>query len=152
MKGFAKFLQAKRTHTFCGTPQYMAPEVILEAESECQGVGYSFGADYYSLGVLIYEMLVGHTPFADSKVGAVYRKVLYGSVEFPWGMDLHAKDLVKSLLQRDLRKRLGCTPGFTIEQGIEQIKRHRWFKVKFMFEFFYQKNRFIECRLGPVET
>jgi serine/threonine protein kinase len=107
----------------------MAPEIILEADLGDQGPGYSFGVDYYSLGVLIYEMLVGHTPFADSKVRNVYRKVLYSQVEYPWSMDITAKDLIRSLLQRDVRKRLGCASGLTVEQRIEQIKRHRWFKV-----------------------
>ncbi|KAI3658353.1 hypothetical protein MP638_007327 [Amoeboaphelidium occidentale] len=123
--GFAKYLtnRRQRTSSFCGTPQYISPEIILNAELGGRGPGYNKSVDFYALGILIYEMLVGYTPFHDSNVAAIYRKVLYGNVEFPWGFDNNAKDLIKSLLNRNPSKRLGCGPG-----GIDDIKKHKWFK------------------------
>jgi protein kinase X len=106
----------------------IAPEVIINAELGRDGEGYGMSVDYYSLGVLIYEMLVGQTPFHDNNARAIYRRVLYGNVEYPWSMDTAAKDLIKRLLCRNISKRLGCTDAFPPHLGFEEIKRHRWFK------------------------
>ena len=123
--GFSKYIMKNKTFTFCGTPQYIAPEVLMNSESRGRKTsGYGIAVDYYSLGILIYEMLVGNTPFYDKNVRAIYRKVLYGAVEFPKWIDPVAKDLISSLICRDPNKRLGSAPA----QSVETIKKHRWFK------------------------
>lgn len=66
-------------------------------------------------------MLLGHTPFVDRTVRGIYRKVLYGGVDFPWGINVMAKDLIRRLLERNPKRRLGF-------QGVEEIKSHEWFQ------------------------
>lgn len=74
-------------------------------------------------GVLIYEMLVGYPPFYDDNPFGIYEKILSGKIDWPKQMDPIAKDLVKKLLVLDRTKRLG-----NMKNGVDDIKRHRWFK------------------------
>ncbi|KAI0221397.1 cAMP-dependent protein kinase catalytic subunit [Massospora cicadina] len=98
--GFAKHVP-EVTWTLCGTPDYLAPEVI-------QSRGYGKAVDWYSLGILDQMRL--------------YEKILAGAVRFPPFFDPLAKDLVKRLLSADLSRRFGNLKG-----GSQDIKRHRWF-------------------------
>jgi protein kinase A len=111
--GFAKVID-NRTYTLCGTPEYLAPEILLQK-------GHGKPVDWWCLGILIYEMLVGIDPFSDEEPMAVYQNILKGRIKFPSIFDKDAKSLIKHLLVADLGKRYG-----NLKAGVNDIKEHRW--------------------------
>lgn len=80
--GFAKYCDG-RTYTLCGTPEYLAPEMLLNK-------GHGKPVDWWTLGVLLYEMMVGIDPFADEDPMAIYQKILKGKVRFPKDFDTYS--------------------------------------------------------------
>lgn len=111
--GFAKKV-AFKTYTLCGTPEYIAPEVLLNK-------GHGKGVDWWTLGILIYEMLAGQPPFVDDDPMGIYQQILAGKLSFPRYFDRNAKNLIKKLLTADLTKRYGC-----LKNGARDVKNHKW--------------------------
>jgi len=113
--GFAKVVK-KWTYTICGTPEYIAPEILLNK-------GHSKPVDWWTFGILIYEMHAGHAPFTDDDPMNVYKMIINTKPKYAEGFDKELKSLTKHLLRRDLSKRYGNLVG-----GIADIKDHRFFK------------------------
>lgn len=112
--GFAKVIK-KRTYTICGTPEYIAPEILLNE-------GHGKAVDWWTLGILLYEMLAGYPPFQADDPMDIYKKIINTKPRYPDGFDSDLKSLTKHLLRRDLSKRYG-----NLKNGSADIKDHRFF-------------------------
>lgn len=117
--GFTKKLDKSnnmKTYTLCGTPGYMAPEVIL-------GQGYSFGSDWFSIGCVLYDMVTGAPPFPTrADQFTMIRTMMSNKLHLPMYLSFWIKDLMCQLLKMKSTKRLGVIKG-----GPERIKDHHWF-------------------------
>lgn len=117
--GFAKKLHHLRTFTICGTPEYLAPEMLEKTNKS----GYGKAVDYWGIGILIYELLAGYPPFYDNEEPRnIYKKILKGVIEFPEFFSLRARHVILSLLNPNPAKRLGA------RNNGEDIKQHPWFR------------------------
>lgn len=104
-----------QSYSFCGSPEYMSPEMLKAA-------GHGREVDFYSIGALLYEMLTGLPPFYDTNRSQMYMRILNDDLELPNFLSQYSKNLISGLLSKDPTKRLGASGG------IEEIRAHPWFK------------------------
>lgn len=115
--GLAKeFEENTRSNSMCGTVEYMSPEIVL-------GKGHNKAADWWSVGILLFEMLTGKPPFIGGNREKIQQKIVKDKMKLPAFLTSEAHSLLKGLLQKDPSKRLGNGA-----MGSEEIKHHKWFK------------------------
>ena len=131
---FSKKLKNDLTYSICGSPEYYSPEMVNKT-------GHNKSIDFWQLGILIYEMLLGYPPFIDNDPIKLYKKINKGKINFPKDFNKYAKNIIKQFLKVDMSKRLGCT-----KRGIYEIIVHPFFK-----DFNWEKllNRKLKPPINP---
>lgn len=140
--GFAKQLDDRETYTLCGTPEYLAPEVIHNS-------GHGLAVDWWALGILIYEFLVGQPPFWDQNPMRLYEQIVEGRVRFPQNMSHAAQNVISLLCKTNPTERLGYISG-----GSARVKAHPFFGNIDWDDLFYHrvKGPIIPTITHPADT
>uniref|UniRef100_A0A9J8C333 Protein kinase C n=1 Tax=Cyprinus carpio carpio TaxID=630221 RepID=A0A9J8C333_CYPCA len=151
-----------RATTFCGTPDYIAPEILL-------GQQYSFSVDWWSLGVLVYEMLIGQSPFHGDDEDELFESIRMDTPHYPRWITVDTRDMLERLFERDPSRRLGVVGNIrghlffkTVNwSALERREVEPPFKPKvkgpndcsnFDREFLSEKPRLSHCEKGLIES
>lgn len=113
--GLSKNNLKNKTSTICGTPEYIAPEILLKEN-------YSKEVDWWALGCLIYEMIIGIPPFYSENRFELFELIRYKQPHFPYGLSSSTICIITNLLNKNPKKRLGYC------RDAREVKEHSWFK------------------------
>ncbi|KAL5003588.1 kinase-like domain-containing protein [Aspergillus recurvatus] len=130
--GFAKQIGDRETYTLCGTPEYLAPEVIHNS-------GHGLAVDWWALGILIYEFLVGQPPFWDQNPMRIYEQIVEGHIRYPTNMSPAAQNIISLLCKTNPAERLGHISG-----GSARVRTHPFFADINWDDLFYRRVK------GPI--